>query len=145
MASLSEIMEALADQIRDTAGTATPDLNVYPLLIWNPTPPAVDVYPADPSQDALAFGRGNRGLFLTVRARVNTADSEGAQELLLSMMDPDSSTSIGAAIESDRTLGGTVSSLALSDDSPSDYGAFVDPGPDSRALLGCTWRVRVIP
>ena len=47
-------------------------------------------------------------VFILVRARVNTPDHEGAQDLLLSMMDPSATTSVSKAINSNRTLGGVV-------------------------------------
>ena len=75
-----------------------------------------------------------------VRARVSTAEHEEQQEFLLSMMDPNSATSVGQAIMSDRTLGAVVSNVNV--EGPSDYGMFGPPGSE---LLGCTWLVRVLP
>ena len=51
VASLVEIVNALADQItdqvaaQDLGGEA---LQVWPFLVLSPTPPCVDIYPADP-------------------------------------------------------------------------------------------------
>lgn len=144
--SLVEIMEALAGQIQDTlVGTADPlidGLQVYPFLLVNPTPPAIDIYPGDPFQEGIAFGRANNNMFFNVRARVNTPDHEGAQELLLSMMDPRETTSVALALTDDKTLGGKVEHVSVA--GPSDYGVFVDPG-GAGAWLGCTWRVEVLP
>jgi hypothetical protein len=146
LSSLLQIQEALANQIRSTlSGTADPlieSLQVEPLMMFNPTPPAVDIYPADPSQEPAGFGRGNREVYITVRARVSTAEHEKGQELLLSMMDYDSTTSLEKAIEANRTLGGVVGKLVVS--GPSGFGIFPDPGGDG-SLLGCTWSVRVFP
>ncbi len=138
-------MQALADQIENTlGGTADPQviegLSVYPLLELNPTPPAIDIYPDTPFQEAVGFGPGNNGLNFTVRARVNTPDNDGAQELLLTMMDPGSSESVALAILSDETLGGTVGQVSV--DGPSDYGVFVEPAGNG-AYLSCTWRAKV--
>lgn len=151
MASPAEIMLALADQIAlaltggtTSPGTATPavdGLAVNPMLVWNPSPPAIDIYPADPFQEGIAFGKGNNEMNFTIRARVNTPDHDGAQELLLSLMDPVAVTSVAAAVVDDRTLGGAVEHVAV--EGPTDYGFFVDPG--GGALLGCTWRARVTP
>jgi len=151
VAALQDIMLALADQIAveltggsTSPGTGTPavdGLAVNPMLVWNPTPPAIDVYPADPFQNGIAFGRGNNEIFLTVRARVDTPDHEAAQDLLLSLMDPVAVTSVAAAITSDRTLGGVVERVDV--EGPTDYGVFIDPG--GGALLGCTWKARVTP
>jgi hypothetical protein len=151
VATLPEIMLALADQIAfaltggtTSPGTAAPglaDLAVNPMLVWNPTPPALDVYPADPFQESIAYGRGNSDMNFVIRARVNTPDVEGAQELLLSLMEPVGVTSVAAAVNADRTLGGVVETTLVT--GPSDYGFFVDPG--GGALLGCTWKATVTP
>ncbi len=145
--TLTEIMQALAGQIENNlGGTADPQviegLSVYPLLELNPTPPAIDVYPDTPFQEAAAFGPGNNSLNFTVRARVNTPDNDGAQELLLTMMDPASSESVALAILEDTTLGGTVEHVAV--EGPSDYGVFVEPSGNG-AYLSCTWRARIFP
>jgi hypothetical protein len=151
MATVAAIMDALAAQIANEIGgdgTANPvisHLQVDGRMVFNPTPPAIDVYPADPFQDALAFGKGNNELFLTVRARVTTADHEAGQDLLLSMMDPEATTSVAQAILSDRTLGNTVERVNVSA-GPTAFGVFPAPaGETGENLLGCTWTVRVIP
>ena len=151
MATLAAIMDALATQIdneigsRGTADALIENLQVESRLVFNPTPPVVDIYPADPFQDALAFGKGNNELFLTVRARVTTADHEAGQDLLLQMMDPEADTSMAQAILADRDLGGTVERLNISA-GPTSFGVFpAAPGTTGENLLGCTWTVRVIP
>lgn len=152
--TVQEIMDALAAQIHTsmaaTVGTADPvmeALQVNSRLVWNPTPPTIDVYPDEEFQTDVGYGRGNKELAFTVRARVNTPDHEGAQDLLLAMMDPRQDLSVAAAITAAgtaapaKTLGGTVENVTV--EGPSNFGAFVDPG--GSALLGCTWRVRVLP
>ena len=147
MTAIADVMGALATQIETRLGTADPaleHLTANGFLNFNPTPPHVDVYPADPFVDRLTFGKGNIQYFLTVRARVSTADHEAGQGLLLSMMDPDASTSMERAIVSDRTLGGKISKLNIHE-GPSAYGVFPDPSGSSGSLIGCTWTVRVVP
>jgi hypothetical protein len=148
MAEVTEIMDALATRIETVlCGTANPlieHLQVDGRLIPSPTTPAIDIYPGDPFTEPLGFGPGNKELFFTVRARVSTADNEGGQNLLLSMMDPNADTSLEQAIlDGDRTLGGVVGAVA-SVEGPSAYGIFADPGQTTQNLLGCLWRVRVI-
>lgn len=146
--TLIEIMEALAAQIVEELGgppnaaPVIPQLQVVPLLESDPTPPCIDIYPASPFQEGIAFGRGNVEIFLLVRARVTTADQGGGQRLLLAMMDPRSSESVAMAMTSDRTLDGFVEDLVVS--GPTDYGVFVDAGGGG-ALLGCTWTVEITP
>jgi len=142
-------MDALAAQIdneigaRGTADALIENLQVDGRLIMNPTPPSIDVYPADPFQEGIAFGKGNNDMNFTVRARVSTADHEAGQDLLLQMMDPESDQSVAQAILADRTLGGQVERVNIAE-GPSAYGIFPDPGGDG-SLLGCTWTVRVFP
>jgi hypothetical protein len=140
-------MDALAAQIQDelcgTANPVIPDLQVDGRMIPNPTPPAIDVYPGDPFAEAIGFGRGNKELYFTVRARVSTADSEGGQDLLLSMMDTQATTSVEQAILAAPTLGGVANVRDI--EGPTGYGLFPDSSPEARQFLGCTWRVRVIP
>jgi hypothetical protein len=151
----AEILDALADQIQaqlaNSVGTADPlldELQVYQRMIWNPSPPTIDMYPAPEFHIPLGMGRGNNELFFTVRARVNTPDHEGAQDLLLAMMDPQDDLSVSAAITAEgtaspsKTLGGMVESVTVVE-GPTDFGVFTDPG--GNPLLGCTWRVRVLP
>ncbi len=146
MTALNAIMQALADQISTTlCGTASPlipELQVTGLFNIEPTPPSVDVYPADPAQEALTFGRQNNEFSFIVRARVSTADHDAGQLLLLSMMDPASSTSVARALKSNKTLTSKVSALSV--DGPSGYGIFNDRNGEG-SYLGCTWTVRVMP
>lgn len=141
-------MDALASQIGDVlcSGTADPlieQLQVESRLVFNPSPPSIDVYPSDPFQEALAMGAGNNEIFFNVRARVSTAENEGGQDLLLSMMDPAANTSVLKAILSDRTLGNVAQISTV--EGPSAFGVFPDPGSTGGSLLGCTWRVGVFP
>ncbi len=131
---------ALADQIRTVI--ADPSVQVAPMLVWNPTPPCIDIYPSETFQEQESFGKGNTVIYLDVRARVNTPDHDGAQELLLSLMDPEGDTSVQQAILSDDTLDNIVESVTTSA-GPSNYGIFPDPSGQG-AFLGCTWTVRVI-
>lgn len=144
MATLATIMDALAAQLQSQLA-GIPELQVDGRLIPSPTTPALDIYPGDPFMEPLAMRKGNNLFFLTVRARVSTADNEAGQDLLLSMMDMTGSTSVAQAILSSKTIGGVVSNVSITE-GPSAYGVFQDTGAqDTRNLLGCTWTVRVIP
>ena len=147
MPDVGEIMDAMATQIQGVlCGTADPlieELQVYGRFLENPTPPAIDIYPADPFTVGLGFGSGNREFNFTVRARVTTADHEAGQDLLLSMMDPDAATSVAEALEGSGTASALVDDIAVVD-GPTGFGVFPSTGPDGN-LLGCTWTVRVLP
>jgi len=133
-------MDALAEQIDDQLGTAIPNLQVENRLHPNPSPPAIDIYPSTPFTEVVAF-RAKHQYWFTVRARVLTADNEAGQDLLLAMMDADEDESVEAAIRSTGTYGGAK----LGDiEGPTEFGLFDSTGGDG-SLLGCTWRVAVIP
>jgi hypothetical protein len=142
-ASLVEIMDALAGSVETFLGSAVPGIQVEGRLVFNPTPPCIDVYPADPFQEQAAFGITSREALFTVRARVTTADHEAGQELLLDFMDPRGSASLVAAIASDPTLAGTVDDLTV--EGPSGFIVYQDAsGANAGGLLGAEWRTRVI-
>ncbi len=139
-------MTALASQLQEelcSLGTANPvieNLQVEDRLHPNPTPPAIDIYPSTPFTEVVAYGARHQYWF-TVRARVLTADNEAGQDLLLAMMDDDSAESVETAIRSTKTYAGAQ----LGDiEGPSEYGIFIDSGGEGN-LLGCTWRVALIP
>src|SRR4029077_19928889 len=81
-------------------------IQVTSQMNFNPTPPAVDLYPADPFQEPDSYGTANRQDDFTVRPRVTTADNHFGQTLLLDLMDPASAKSIGAALAQDGGFGG---------------------------------------
>lgn len=153
MATPEEIGQAIADRIitelgAGTAGTADPlieNLQVHGMMNLTPTPPSVDVYPdPDAFQEPLTFGRGNQIFYFHVRARVTWADPNGGQSLLLSMMDPNGPRSMLMAITEDRTLGGKVGKASVVE-GPSGYGEFPGSTDGSGRLVGCVWRVQVVP
>jgi hypothetical protein len=141
-------MDAMAEQLQDAlCGTANPvieQLTVTGRFVFNPTPPHIDIYPADPFTEPIAMDYQRQMNFL-VRARVSTADHEGGQDLLLSMMEPGSTTSVASAILQTGALTSLVDDVGV--DGPSGFGIFPSVGADvtSGSLLGCTWTVAVIP
>lgn len=138
-----EIMAALADQIRDQLDGTVIGLQVEPALIYNPTPPCIDVYPADPFTEQIAMGFREREVFFAVRARVTTADNVEGQQLLLDLMDPRSPFSVAAAIYNDRSLGGLVGDLEVQ--GPTGFTVYADQGvTNAGSLLGCEWRTRIV-
>lgn len=132
------MMSALAETLADELDIQ--DLQVEDRLHPNPTPPAIDIYPSSPFTEVIAMGARHQYWF-TVRARVSTAENEGAQDLLLAMMDSDEAESVETAIRSVKTYAGAQ----LGDiEGPTEFGVFVDSGGNG-SLLGCTWRVALIP
>ena len=142
MTTIAQMMDALATGIQThLCGTANPvirDLQVDGRLIPSPTPPAVDIYPGEPPfTEQISFGPGNREYHFTVRVRVGTADNEAGQNLLLSMMDDESAESMETALY-------TVTGVKTVE-GPTGYGVFSDVGAQPISLIGCTWRVGMIP
>ncbi len=145
VATLAEIVQALADQITDNVAAGDlggEALQVWPYLLLNPTPPCIDIYPADPFSEQNAMGPTvARDLWFTVRLRVTPADVDMAFELLYQLIDPRVSTSVAAAILSDRTLGGLVGDVLP--DGPSGTIVYTPIGNEGY-LVGHEWRTRVI-
>lgn len=137
------MMDALGAQL-ETLGTANPpaieNLQVVPRMNRNPTGPSIDIYPATPFTEVIAYGARHQYWF-TVRARVNPIDQNGGQDLLLSMMDDGSDQSVEEALRAVKTYAGAK----LGDiEGPSEYGSYGDTGATGD-MLGCTWRVALIP
>lgn len=146
--TVKQMMTAMATQIQNTlCGTVNPlieELNVEDSMWINPSTPAIDIYPAEDFATYIGYGADNVEYNFVVRARVHTADSEGGQELLLSMMDRRSSTSVALAILSSPTLGGAVENVDIIEET--GFGLFPYPAdPESGQLIGATWTVRVTP
>ena len=139
MATLAELMDAMADQIRGVLADVTDvDVQVEPRWVVNPTPPCIDIYPADPSadQDLRAFTELVGEPVFTVRARVDMADTTAGQDLLLAFMDETDPLSIAAALD-ESDLDGLASSVDVR--SRSGYVRVMEGGD----FLGCLWTVLV--
>jgi hypothetical protein len=140
VATLAQILDAMAEQIRDVTETITDvDVQVEPRWIVNPSPPTIDMFPADPSIDQTLRGFGDElgGELITVRARVGMSDSIEIQNLLLAFMDDEDPLSIALALGDDKTLGGYAGSLDVRD--RSGYVRVLEGGD----YLGCLWQVLV--
>lgn len=139
VATLAQLMDAMADQIRGVLDDVTDIVvQVEPRWVTNPTPPCIDIYPADPStdQDLRAFTDLMGEPLFTVRARVDMADNTAAQDLLLAFMDDQDPLSIAAALE-EGDLDGRATSVDVR--SRSGYVRVVEGGD----YLGCLWQVVV--
>jgi len=135
-------MDALAAQVTSDLSPLITDLQVDGKFVPIPSPPCIDIFPGDPFFEPLAF-RGKYTYYFTARARVTTADHEGGQSLLLSLMDPAAATSLTASLEGTYSIGGTSYDVTV-EEGPSAFGIFNDPGSIENRLLGALWRVRVL-
>lgn len=107
---------ALSD-IRAAMGTAlaeVPNLRVRELIPALVTPPMAVVQPSSIEYDLNAQNGVNRYLF-TVTVFVVKADDRAAQLRVDPFVAPTGSGSIKAALEADRTLGGVVNTLRVTD------------------------------
>ena len=140
MGQLRDIMGALADALADIDGAN----QVEGRMCLEPSEPCIDVYPADPLEEAdeRGFGFTTGALLFIVRARVGVQDFDAVQDILLDWMDGTSDTGVAALLETDQTLGGLASSVDVAPSS--GYVSFLDVnGAVNR--LGAQWIVRVIP
>jgi hypothetical protein len=132
--SLNDTLHEIADALGLLTGEIA-ELQVYPYYNSNPTPPSVDVYPADPFQEGSGFGIGSSRVWFTVRARVSMADPLAGNQLLLRLLDPNDPASVEAALAAGDT--------ATIDNSGSGVSGFRRYADDNADLLGCEWRVGV--
>ena len=139
---LLELTDQVAAQLEQHLTPNIPELQVTAQMNFNPTPPAIDMYPADPFQNQTDYGPLVREAFFTVRARVTTADQDIGQANLLEMMDPVSASSVTAALTSDPSFAGSCQDSTV--EGPSGYIVYQDPGGQGSNLLGAEWRLRVI-
>ena len=149
MSSLREILEAAADQIRDTMeADADWDIQVEPTMVLNPTPPAIDMYPGDPSTPSGIGGHGaayediNDGFSLNIRARVSPNDNIANQDVLFDLLDPESDISLVQTLYDDPSLGGYAADINLTQTS----GFVLVPKIDGSGVhIGVIWTFLVIP
>ena len=141
---MAQIMGQMADQIRAAVVTVTDvDVQVEPRMVLSPTPPTIDIYPGDAARDgeSAAFDDVNGGYLFTVRARVNTADQDAGQDLLLAFMDDTNDLCIALALLDEPTLNGYASSIDVRD--VSGYRLFEHPSGDG-AYLGFQFTALVL-
>ena len=114
---LRDVLDALAAQLE--ANLTPPDgvdLHIAGRAFAIAETPAIDVLlpAATGLEDGLAgFGSATRygAVPVLIRIRMGTADILTGEDMMLDMMDEEGPMSIIAALDADRTLGGTVDSL----------------------------------
>jgi hypothetical protein len=119
-----------------------PDLQVTAFLNPNPTPPSLDIYPADLFEGPSGFGP-QMATFWTVRARTTTADSESGQRALLRLLDRGDAASVEEALTVDQSLGGLVQAIAVTPEGVSGYRVYLEDPQGNGSLIGCEWRLEV--
>lgn len=109
MATLSGMRSGIATNLGSITG-----LRTAATMPDQPNPPIAIVMPQSVSYDT-AFGRGLDTYEFVVLVIVGRVDERTAQNLLDGYCNPTGATSIKTAIESDRTLGGEVNDLRVTD------------------------------
>lgn len=132
----AQVRQALADAI--SAGVT--GWQVSPYMLALPMPPAIDVRPAGTTFHT-AMGDGKHDPAYVVRAMCAWNADRASQVNLDTLLDLGSATSMLAILEADRTLGGTVQDLTVTD--VSDYKALIVEGQPS--LIAVDFRVEIIP
>ena len=118
MAEFADIRAGIAANLR----AYFPDAQVTGYRLANPTPPAFEVFLTEVEYDE-AMARGHDVYRITVRGFVPAAVDIGAQKNLDVMSKSAGASSVKAALESDRTFGGSVlDSLVVSRGEEQIYG-----------------------
>lgn len=135
MTLVTSVRSAMATNLATVTGF---QINQY--VIGSPTPPTIEIdYHPDGVTYDLTMQRGYDEWWFTVRAFVAYTTDQGAQMQLDDMLAPFGATSVKAAVESDRKLGGTVADLHVTQAQPRTFQA----GTNS-LMLGADWTVRVL-
>jgi hypothetical protein len=79
-----------------------------------PKPPIAVIFPETVSFDT-SFGRGLDEYTFTIQLIVSKVSDRNAQSNLDGYCNPDGATSVKAAVESDRTLGGLIQDLRVTE------------------------------
>ena len=108
-------------------------------VLGSPIAPVVEVFPGQVAYDA-AFQRGHDELTFTVRITVAVTLSEVAQRRLDEYLAPSGASSVKTLLESDRTLGGEVSTLQVT--TASGYQLAISP--EGGQMLSCDWTLAIL-
>ena len=125
--------QGLADNLATISG-----LRVSYFIPHNPNPPQAIVAPPTIRYDQ-SFGRGLDEYSFQVIVFATRADERTGQDLIDSYCAPIGAGSVKAAIESDRTLGGLVADLRVTDMTGVSPTTFAD----GQVYLSATWAVQV--
>jgi len=134
MATLAEIRAGLATNLSTIAGC-----QISGYMLSAPTPPCLYVVPGDIEFDQ-AMQRGMDRWTFRVVALAGLASDIGAQKKLDEFLAPSGATSVKAAVEADRTLGGVVDDLRVT--AATGYRTYGQPG--GQVHLGVEFTVDVI-
>jgi len=130
----SQIRAALAAAL---AAEYSATWNISPYLLAAPNPPQIEIVSGAVDYD-LAMGRGLDLIHYTVRAMVQHGSDLSGQINLDSLLDGTTATGMKAVLEADKTLGGVVEDLRVTEASELK----VYPQGD---FIGIEWIVEIYP
>lgn len=136
-ATIAEIRQGIADNLADAFGA---DVQTSAYELEQVFPPSIMVVAVDRVNFDEAGIRGLDEITLTLRGFGGQLINRGAQVVLDSWLNTSGATSVKAAVESDRTLGGKVEDTVVID--AGNYRRF--KLEDATVLLGVEWSVRVL-
>lgn len=138
-ASLADIRQGLAANLAVLDG-----IQVSAYVLGNPSLPTIWVRPSpsDGFEYHRAFANGLESWTMLVQAYFASGISDiGAQKNLDALLESTGATSVKAAIEADKTLGGVIKDLKVT-----TCTGYLEYGrPDGTTALGCDWTVVVYP
>ena len=138
MPTVTQLRAAIAQNLIDVLGTD--DQQILTFSKKSPSPPSLEVVGLGETT-ATAFQGGGYTLPFIVRAYLRPGDERGTSEQLDAYLDPSSATSVWAALESDRSLGGLISDGGACVTRHDGHQVFeLD---DGTRLPGSTWHLQV--
>lgn len=132
-------MSVTVTQIREgiAANLSGISAQILPYLLSNPSPPSVQIVPAEIAYDQ-SMSRGLDKYRFTVQVIVCAVSDIEGQKKLDTYLAPAGTGSVKTALESDRTLGSIVHNLRVT--GCTGYRIYAD---DRGANLGAEWSVEV--
>ena len=128
---LTDAVNAIATALQPIT-VQIPELQISAYYNPNPTPPSIDVYPADPFQIGDAFGVPSTRAYFTVRARTSMADTIAGSQQLLRLLDTEDAASVEAALAK-------IDAVVDNTGSVSGFRRYSENLAET--MLGCEWRV----
>ena len=119
---------------------AIPGIQCNGYLLASPTAPGFEIEPGEVQYD-LAMARGLDMWTLVVRGYVSDISDIGGQKTLDSWLASSGALSVKAAIQADKTLGGSVSDLRVT--TASGYRRYGAAANSNVTYLGAEWTVLV--
>jgi len=109
--STANIRAAIASTLQTALGSTW---GVSGYFLSKPEPPQIDLLYGPVVYDTAMRG-GNHDVKLVLRATVQWGEATSAQQALDGLMDSSGSSSLKAALEADKTLGGTIDYIRVTE------------------------------